>query len=102
VEKAFENLKERLSFNRMAVSSEKSLDGKLFVEFIALIYLSWVKKKMQDKDLFRKYTMQEFFDELDVIECFEQQGKAIRISEMTKKQAELYEVIDIVPPKSLQ
>jgi transposase len=36
VEKAFENLKERLSFNRMAVSSEKSLDGKLFVEFIAL------------------------------------------------------------------
>ena len=40
VEKAFGNLKERLSFNRVAVSSELSLDGKLFVEFIALIYLS--------------------------------------------------------------
>lgn len=102
VEKAFGNLKERLSFNRLAVSSEQSLDGKMFVEFIALIYLSWVKKKMQDKDLFRKYTMQEFFDELDVIECFEQPGKAIRISEITKKQAELYETIGIEAPKSLQ
>jgi len=45
VEKAFGNLKERLSFNRMAVSSDQSLDGKLFVEFIALIFLSYLKKK---------------------------------------------------------
>lgn len=47
VEKAFGNLKERLNFRRMQVSSELSLNGKLFVEFIALIYLSYVKKKMQ-------------------------------------------------------
>jgi transposase len=31
VEKAFENLKERLNLRRLAVSSEQSLDGKLFV-----------------------------------------------------------------------
>ncbi|MDK2866958.1 MAG: hypothetical protein PWP38_1273, partial [Clostridiales bacterium] len=47
VEKGFGNLKERLNFRRMQVSSELSLNGKLFVEFIALIYLSYVKKKMQ-------------------------------------------------------
>ncbi len=35
------------------VSSEKSLEGKLFVEFIALIYLSYIKKRMQDAGLFR-------------------------------------------------
>jgi len=44
VEKAFGNLKERLNFRRMEVSSELSLDGKLFVEFIALIYLSYSRK----------------------------------------------------------
>ena len=48
VEKAFGNLKERLNFRRMQVSSELSLNGKLFVEFVALIYLSYVKKRMQD------------------------------------------------------
>ncbi len=44
VEKGFGNLKDRLNFRRMQVSSELSLNGKLFVEFVALIYLSYVKK----------------------------------------------------------
>jgi len=45
VEKAFGNRKERLNFRRLPISSELSLNGKLFVEFIALIYLSYVKQK---------------------------------------------------------
>lgn len=62
VEKAFDNLKERLNMRRTLVSSEKSLDGKLFVEFIALIYLSYIKKQMQDTDLLKKYTLQGMLD----------------------------------------
>jgi transposase len=101
VEKGFGDLKGRLSFNRTSVSSELSLDGKLFVEFIALIYLSYVKKKMQDKNLFKNYTMQELFDELDVIECFEQPGHELRTSEVTKRQIELYEAMGFSSPASL-
>lgn len=101
VEKAFGNLKERLNFNRTAVSSDQSLDGKLFVEFIALIYLSYLKKKMQDGNLFKKYTMHELLDELDIIECFEYPGYERRIGEVTKKQIELYEAMVIAPPTSL-
>ena len=102
VEKAFGNLKERLCFNRTAVSSDQSLDGKLFVEFVALIYLSHIKKMMQKKDLFKKYTMQELFDELDVIECFEQPGRKLRAGEITKRQAEIYGTLEISVPTSLQ
>ena len=56
VEKAFGNLKERLNMRRNLVSSEKSLDGKLFVQFVALIYLSYIKKQMQITDLLKKPT----------------------------------------------
>jgi len=49
IEKAFCNLKDRLNLRRTSVSSESSLEGKLFVEFVALIYLSYIKKKMQEK-----------------------------------------------------
>ena len=56
--------------HRTLVSSEKSLDGKLFVEFVALIYLSYLKKQMQVKNLGRYYTMTGLLDKLDVIECF--------------------------------
>jgi transposase len=63
VEKAFGNLKERLNLRRVLVSSEQSLDGKLFVEFIALIYLSYIKKAMLDQKLFGRYTIQGLLDQ---------------------------------------
>lgn len=99
VEKSFGNLKERLNFRRPLVSSEESLEGKIFVEFVALIHLSYIKKKMEEKDLFKKFTMQELLDEFDVIECFERPGHKLRVGEMTLKQIGLYEEMGITPPR---
>ena len=102
VEKAFNNLKERLNLRRVAVSSEKSLDGKLFVQFIALIFLSCIIRKMQKKELFQKYTLHGLLDELDVIECFTLPGKQLHIGEITKQQMALYDTLDVKPLSSLQ
>jgi transposase len=101
VEKAFGNLKERLNLRRTLVSSEQSLEGKLFVAFVALIYLSYIKKQMQTSGLFSRYTVQTALDQLDVIECFEHQGKALRIGEILEKQKQLYMDLGIDPPSSL-
>ena len=98
IEKAFDNLKERLNMRTATVSSDINLEGKLFVQFIALIYISYVKKMMNDKNLFKNYTMQEVMDELDMIECFEQQGRSLRVGKVTKKQKTLYTDLDIEPP----
>ena len=98
VEKAFDNLKDRLSLRRVAVSSEKSLDGKLFVQFIALIFLSCITKKMQTTNLFKKYTLQEVLDEFDMIECFEVPGQRLQVGETTKRQMALYTKLDVTPP----
>jgi transposase len=98
VEKAFGNLKERLNMRRTPVSSEENLEGKLFVQFVALIYFSYIKKAMGDKQLFKNYTMQELLDELDVIERFEQPGSKHRIGEITKKQIHLYECMGVGLP----
>ena len=98
VEKGFGNLKDRLNFRRMQVSSELALDGKLFVGFIALIYLSYLKKKMQEAKLFDRWTLQGVLDEVDLIEVFQapQVGKVI--GEVTKKQKELFLSLGITPP----
>jgi transposase len=98
IEKAFGNLKERLNMRRTSVSSEENLDGKLFVLFVALIFLSYIKKAMSDNDLFKNYTMQELLDELDIIERFEQPGRRHRIGEITKKQLYLYECLGVSAP----
>ena len=100
VEKAFDNVKDRLDMRRMNVSSDLSLDGKLFVEFIALIFISYLHKAMLDAQLYTKYTMHELLDEFEIIERFEREGFAPQLGEMTKKQRELFETLNIVPPKS--
>jgi len=102
VEKAFNNLKERLNMRRLSVSSEESLEGKLFVQFIALIFLSYITRKMQAEKLFRQHTLQEVLDELDIIECFELPGQQLQIGETTRRQMYLYSKLGVTPPTSLQ
>ena len=100
-EKAFGNLKERLNMRRMLVSSEQSLEGKLFVQFIALIYLSCIKKRMQDTGLFKQYTLQGVLDQLDLIECFEVPGSRLQVGEILEKQKAIYQSLGVPPPSSL-
>lgn len=97
VEKAFWNIKERLNLKRTMVSTESSLEGKLFVEFVALIYLSYIQKRMEEKGLFSIYTMHELLDELDVIECFIEPGKTPIQGEVLVKQEQLYRDMEVVP-----
>ncbi len=97
VEKAFWNVKERLNLRRTMTSSESSLEGKLFVEFVALIYLSYIQKKMEEQGLFATYTMHELLDELDVIECFTEPGKAPIQGEVLKKQEQIYRDLGVTP-----
>jgi transposase len=102
VEKAFGNLKERLNMRRTLVSSEQSLDGKLFVEFIALIYLSYIKKQMQDNNMFKDYTIQTLLDKLDVIECYKYQNNTkLQVGEILQKQKDIYIKMGVEIPSSL-
>lgn len=67
---------------RTTVSSESALEGKLFIQFVALIYLSYLKKQMETADLFGTFTLQGVLDELDVIEAFKEPGFRLRLGEV--------------------
>ena len=68
--------------------------------FIALIYLAYIKKRMHASGLFHKYTLQTLLDKLDVIECFENPGRELRIGEILSKQKQIYDALAINPPHS--
>jgi transposase len=95
IEKAYNDLKHRLNMRRTSVSSEEALEGKLFVQFVALIFISYIKQKMQMRGLFKRYTLQGLLDEIDIIECFTQPGKTTHVGEVTKKQREIYEALGV-------
>lgn len=100
VEKAFGNIKERLNMRRLLSKSEKCLDGKIFTEFIALILISHLDHKMKETDLYKSYTMQQLLDKLDVLECFEDENRKLRIGELLEKQAYIYETLGVALPTS--
>jgi transposase len=97
VEKAFNDLKNRLNMRRTSVSSEENLEGKFFIQFVALIYVSYVKHAMDKAGLFKNKTMQELFDDLDVIEKYQTPGGRAYCGEITDKQRELYAALGIEP-----
>ena len=100
VEKAFGNIKERLNMRRLLVSSEKGLDGKIFTEFVALILVSHLDHWMREANLYKQYTLHQLLDKLDVIECFENPGYALRVGEILNKQKEIYEALNVPIPTS--
>lgn len=99
IEKAFGNLKERLNMRRESVESEENLEGKLFVQFVALIFMSYIKKAMDDGELFNNSTIQELIDNLDVIERFHHTGKRPFLGEITEKQKKLFDAMSVACPE---
>ncbi len=97
VEKAFGNLKERLNCRRLLASSEASLDGKLFVEFVALIYLAYINGKMSEKDLYKDYTMDGLLLEFESIQVICEPGRAPIVREALEKQRKIYEALEVSP-----
>ena len=82
----------------MSVASEENFEGKLFIQFIALQMVSYIKKQMDENVLFSKFTIQSLLDELDTIEYYQQSGKAHHLSEITAKQCELYGFMGVNVP----
>ncbi len=101
IEKCFGDIKERMNLRRMLVSSEVTLDGKLFVSFVGLILLAYIKTKMQAQRLFKDYTLQSLLDKLDVIESFESPGHALRVGEILNAQKAIYAALDIPLPSDV-
>ena len=83
---------------RMLVSSEHSLNGKLFIEFIALIFLSYIKKQMQINNLYKTYTLNTLLDTIDIIEYFEYPNTKPRVGEILEKQKKIYKAMGVEIP----
>jgi transposase len=98
IEKVFDNLKDRLSIKRTEVHSDRSFNNKLFVCFIALIIISYIDKKMKEKNLYKNYTMEKLLDTLDVIKICNNRKAGNHFSEITAKQRQLYEQMGVLPP----
>lgn len=59
VEKSFDDLKNQLDMKRLRVHNSRTTDSRLFVQFIALIYMSALRCEMRQSDLIKYYNIRE-------------------------------------------
>jgi transposase len=98
IEKAFDNIKDRLEFKRTEVHSDKAFDNKLFIAFISLIFISYIDNKLKENRTYKSKTMNQILDILDVIEVYNYGYSNQRYSEITTKQRQLFLDLNVKPP----
>lgn len=100
VGKSFMNLKDRLNMRRLRVSSERRLEGKTFVQYLALMLVSELKRRVEQADLFKEHTLDEVLEAFNRIECFVRPSFGMTIAEVLQKQEVLFESLNIkIPPR---
>ena len=101
VEKCFDDLKNVLDMKRLRMHSIETVDGRLFVQFIALILMSELRRAMRESKLIEWYTVRELLLEMDPLTKINYEGKyGTILTEVTKPQREILELLKIELPTS--
>ena len=99
VEKCFDDLKNQIDMKRLRMHNSATVDGRLFVQFLALIYVSALRKEMRKSKLSERYTVRELLQEMDTVTKIKYSGKYGHIlTEITKSQREILEGLNIALP----
>jgi len=100
LEKIFDNIKNELNMKRLRVHSEEATEGRLFLSFISLILYSFVGKIMEEENLYKEYTIEEVIYELKKLKVIEISDERKILSEISKKQKDLFGSFNLEIPKT--
>jgi len=100
VEKCFDDLKNVLDMKRLRMHGIETVDGRLFVQFIALLLLSILRREMRKSKLITMYTVRELLLEMDPLTRIEYTGKYGKVmTEVTKSQRDILKLLEISLPE---
>jgi transposase len=74
-EKAFDDLKNDLDCKRLRIHSTQAMEGRLFIQFIALILSSKIKVVMNEAGWYKNYNMQQVIDEMKALREVKTSGR---------------------------
>ncbi|MCF6177390.1 MAG: hypothetical protein L3J71_16675 [Victivallaceae bacterium] len=67
VENCFDDLKNHLDMKRLRVHSSAAMDSRLFLQFIALIYVSSIRNTIQADYKLKYLTVREVMEEMETL-----------------------------------
>jgi len=98
VEKFFDNMKHDIERKRLRIHSQETFEGRLFLDFLALIIYSRISSVMRKEGINKDLTVQELMYEFKKIKLIRLGAKKTIVTEVSKKQRELFQSFKINPP----
>lgn len=96
VEKCFDDLKNDLDMKRLRIHTNATMEGRIFIQFTALILTTYLKGIMEKKGWSRNHNLQETFSEMKSIQQVTVEGRKKKLrTTPTKLQREILEVFDV-------
>ena len=97
VEKNFDDLKNDLDMKRLRIHTQSTMDGRIFIQFIALILITKLKDVMRENNWFQNHNLQEVIEEMKSIREVSIEGKRKKlITQLTGFQSEIVELYKLV------
>lgn len=99
VEKFFDAVKHELERKRLRIHTQETFEGRLFLDFIALILHSWISNVMRRQRINKDLSVQELMYELKKIKRIYLGEKKTVLTEVSKRQRDLFAAFGIEPPR---
>lgn len=97
VEKGFDDLKNDLDMKRLRIHSNAAMDGRIFIQFIALILTAYLKSILEEHGWMRNHNLQEIFSEMKSLKQVSVEGKRKKlVTTPTKRQREIIELYQVI------
>ncbi len=99
VENCFDDLKNHLDMKRLRVHNAKNMDGRLFLQFLALIYVSSIRIAIQKDEKLKYLTVREVMEEMETLVRVKYSNRYGQVfTETTPIQRRIMDVFDIKLP----
>ena len=99
VENCFDDLKNHLDMKRLRVHTASTMDGRLFLQFLALIYISSIRTKKQADKKLKYMTAREIMEEMETLVKIKYSNRYGQVfTETTPVQRKIIDVFDIKLP----
>ena len=95
IEKSFTALKNELDILPLNTHSEKTTRGFIFIAFLGLIIRTRLMNMMRDAELLDKYSVELMLLQLEKLRKITLADGQIFVTEMTKKQREIFQALDM-------
>jgi len=99
VENCFDDLKNQLDAKRLRIHHSTAMDSRLFLQFLALILMSGIRKRIQNHKDLKNLTVREVMENMETLTSISCQEKGERIyTEPSKIQRKIMEAFQIILP----